>query len=101
LPDGHLAVASIPEITTLRLVIANLPSGAPNASFDARRRYYSETGKRDSLASLLQRTCISDSEVPFINAKYPRGKTYGLLVAVSDSDDLDITPDYEKSAVDV
>ena len=55
---------------------ANSPTGAPNQLFGARRRYYSETGERETLWSLLERTCMSDSTVLSLNATDPRDKIY-------------------------
>ena len=80
---------------------ANSPSGAPNQLFEARRRYYSETGERENLWSLLERTCMSDSAVLPPNATDPRDKIYGLLGLATDSEQLCILPDYEKSIIEV
>ena len=80
---------------------ANSPSGAPNQLFGARRRYYSETGERENLWSLLERTCMSDSAVLPLNATDPRDKIYGLLGLATDSEQLCILPDYEKSIIEV
>ena len=80
---------------------ANSPSGAPNQLFGARRRYYSETGERETLWSLLERTCMSDSAVLSLNATDPRDKIYGLLGLATDSEQLCILPDYDKSITEV
>lgn len=80
---------------------ANSPSGAPNQLFGARRRYYSETGEREALWSLLERTCMSDPAVFSLNATDPRDKIYGLFGLATDSEQLGILPDYEKSILEV
>ena len=80
---------------------ANSPSGAPNQLFGARRRYYSETGEREPLWSLLERTCMSGSAVISLNATDPRDKIYGLLGLATDTEQLGILPDYEKSIIEV
>ena len=51
----------------LRSVSANLPSGAPNQLCGARRRYYSESGERETLGSLLRRTCVLDTALIRLN----------------------------------
>ena len=79
----------------------NSPSGAPNQLFGARRRYYSETGERETLCSLLERTCMSDYSKHSLNATDPRDKIYGLLGLATDSGQLGIVPDYEKSIIEV
>lgn len=80
----------------------NSPSGAPNQLFGARRRYYSETGERETLFSLLERTCICDNfAVHALNATDPRDRIYGLLGLTTDSEQLGILPDYEKSVIEV
>lgn len=79
----------------------NSPSGAPNKLFGARRRYYSETGERETLCSLLERTCMSDHASQPLNATDPRDKIYGLLGLATDSGQLGILPDYEKSIIEV
>ena len=80
---------------------ANSPSGAPNQLFGARRRYWSESGERETLCSLLERTCMSDSAVLSLNATDPRDKIYGLFGLATDSEQLGILPDYEKSIIEV
>ena len=79
----------------------NSPSGAPNQLFGTRRRYHSETGERENLCSLLERTCMSDYAVRSLNATDPRDKIYGLLGLATDSGQLGILPDYEKTIIEV
>jgi hypothetical protein len=85
----------------LRSVSSNPPSAAPNRLIGARRRYHSETGERQSLASLLQRTCFCKPGFDPLKATDPRDKIYGLLSLALDSDQLSILPDYEKSILEV
>jgi hypothetical protein len=85
----------------LRSVSSNPSSGAPNRLIGARRRYRSETGGRQSLVSLLQRTCFCKLAVDPLKATDPRDKIYGLLSLALDSDQLVILPDYEKSVLEV
>lgn len=82
-------------------VSSNAPSSAPNVLIGARRRYHVETGERESLKSLLQRTCICDSAKSPLKATDARDKIYGLLAIASDSDQLGIFPAYEKTTVEV
>ena len=79
----------------------NSPNGAPNQLYGARRRYYSETGERENLCSLIERTCMSDYAVRSLNATDPRDKIYGLLGLATDSEQLSILPDYKKSIIEV
>ena len=79
---------------------ANSPSGAPNQLYGARRRYYSETGERETLGSLLQRTCVLEPARIRLNATDPRDRIYGLLALATDSEQLGILPDYEKSTIE-
>ena len=80
---------------------ANSPSGAPNQLFGARRGYYSETGERETLGSLLERTCVLKPAILPLNATDPRDKIYGLLALATDSEQMGILPDYEKSTIEV
>lgn len=75
---------------------ANMPNGASNQLYGARPRYYSESGERKTLGTLLERTCILS-----LNATDPRDKIHGLLAIATDSEKLAILPDYEKSTVEV
>ena len=56
---------------------------------------------RESLRSLLERTCKSDFAVLSLNATDPRDKIYGLLGLATDSKQLCILPDYDKSSIEV
>jgi hypothetical protein len=85
----------------LRSVSANPPSGAPNRLIGARRRYHSETGDRQPLVSLLHRTCFCNVSIDPLKATDPRDKIYALLSLASDSDQLRILPDYNKSPLEV
>lgn len=85
----------------LRSVSSNAPSAAPNVLIGARRRYHLETGERESLKSLLQRTCICGSAKMPLKATDARDKIYGLLAIASDSNQLGILPAYEKTTVEV
>lgn len=85
----------------LRSISSNPPSSGPNVLIGARRRYHSETGERESLRSLLQRTCLCGSVRSPLNAKDARDKIYGLLAIASDSDQLGILPDYKKPTIEV
>jgi len=80
---------------------ANSPSGAPNQLVGARRRYNSETGKRETLRSLLQRTCQPSPSIFPLGATDPRDKIYGLLSLAADSEQLGILPEYDKSTIEV
>lgn len=85
----------------LRSVSSNAPSSAPNVLIGAHRRYHLETGERESLRSLLQRTCICGSARSSLKATDAKDKIYGLLAIASDSDQLGILPAYEKTIVEV
>jgi hypothetical protein len=79
---------------------ANAPSGAPNQLIGVRRRYHAETGERETLKSLLERTCMPGSSTIAQNATDPRDKIFGLLALAADSERLGIVPDYTKSTVE-
>jgi hypothetical protein len=79
----------------------NAPSAAPNNLTGARRRYQGETGERESLRSLLRRTCVPGSAGIPLKATDPRDKIYSLLGLVSDEAKLGIVPDYGKTVTQV
>lgn len=85
----------------LRDISSNVPSTAPNSLIGARRRYHSETGERESLKFLLQRTCVCDSFRLPLEAKKSHDKIYGLLAMATDTNQLGILPDYKKPIVEV
>jgi hypothetical protein len=56
----------------------NLPGGDPIQLFGARRRYYSKTGEKESLVSLLWRNCVGGSATTPLNATDSRDRIWSL-----------------------
>jgi Heterokaryon incompatibility protein (HET) len=81
----------------LRNFITNSMNSRPSNMIGARRVYHADPGSHETLIQLLLRANSVSSSLDNLHATNHRDKIFGMLGLASDTDQLDIRPDYSKS----
>jgi Heterokaryon incompatibility protein (HET) len=81
----------------LTRVFTNSMSSRPSSMIGSRRKYHDDSGSHDALIQLLRRAYSVSSSLNGLDATEPQDRIFGMLGLASDTDQLGVYPECEKS----
>jgi hypothetical protein len=78
-------------------ILTNLMNPKAGSMVGAHRRYHRDPHSHETLIQLLQRANAVNASLNSLRATDPRDRIFGMLGLASDTDQLQIRPDYSKS----
>ena len=85
----------------MKKVLINAPNSRAGNMIGARKKYHSNPESLETLIQLLRRANSVSAALNNIHATDPRDRIFGMLGLASDTDKLEIRPDYSKPCKEV